>query len=64
MNKWKNYGLWTSIFSLFGLLVRVKYPNYMGDFTSGITYVLSILSLLGIISNPKDGKWYSDKKIQ
>ena len=58
MSKWKNYGLWTSLFSLLGLLLKDYIPANYSEIVTGI---LSVLIALGIISNPADGKGYIDK---
>ena len=59
MNKWKNYGLWASIISTLSLI----FVDYLPDnFENIVTAILSTLVLLGVISNPKDGKGYIDKK--
>jgi len=60
-NKWKNYGLWVSLFSIAGILVRIKYPNYLGEWTDLSTLILTALVSAGVISNPNNGNGYTDK---
>lgn len=67
MNRFKNYGLWVAIFSFIPLLtealadydILIKLP---GNYEKLVTALLSIFVLAGIISNPKEGKWFSDEK--
>lgn len=62
-SRWSNLGLWLSIASLlylvlsdFGIIITPeKYSLY-------IETISSILLMAGIISNPKDGKFYLDTK--
>jgi uncharacterized membrane protein len=62
MKRWQNYGFWVSIASLLFMVVQdlgfhiapEKWNNY-------VSLVLGILVMLGVVSNPKEGKWYSDK---
>jgi uncharacterized membrane protein len=62
MERFKNYGLWLSMSSLTFMLLQdagvhitpEKYEAYVNS-------ILTILITLGIISNPKEGKWYQDK---
>lgn len=62
-DKFKNYGLWVSMFALLGMILMDS--NIIGDlgrYNEYITLVLSILVAAGIISNPEKGKGYIDKK--
>lgn len=58
--KFKNYGLWVSLFSLLGLvlsdlgIIPVHYSQY-------VEMILCILVTAGIVSTPEAGKWYADK---
>lgn len=57
MNRWKNYGLWASIFAFIPLFVDaladydilVKLPN---NYDKLVMSFLGILVLAGIINNP------------
>jgi uncharacterized membrane protein len=69
-SKWHNYGLWTALASAvvaftvaistaFGFVLPATFESdFMGIVYSG----LAILAVLGIVSNPKDGKWFKDKE--
>lgn len=69
MNKWKNYGMWVSLISaillavqavgaIFGFeLTTEQYDGVLAAFNS----VLGVLVVLGIVSNPEDGKGYIDE---
>jgi uncharacterized membrane protein len=62
--RWRNYGLWISVASLVGVLIRIKYPTYLDEWTDFSTLLLTILVLAGIISNPKTtNRWYRDDKV-
>ena len=57
--RFRNYGLWVSIFALLGLFLtdlNVRPDNY----SQYVDIVLCILVTAGIISNPTDGKFYFD----
>ena len=60
-SRWKNYGLWVSILSLVGVIVKSVYPIPDVDFNNISTLILSILVAAGVISNPTNGKGYIDK---
>lgn len=66
-NKFKNYGLWVSIFSLIGIIMG-NYGLYsmvgltQDSFKQIVDGVLGILVLAGVISNPSVGTGYSDKE--
>lgn len=63
MGRLKNYGLWVSFFSLAGILVRVKYPNYLGVYTDFVSILLAGLVSAGILSDPTTRRrWYVDDK--
>lgn len=60
-NRFKNYGLWLAMFSLFGLILRdmeLLPPSY-GEYVEIIMY---ILVAAGVIINPSIGTGYSDDK--
>ncbi len=61
--KLRNYGLWAAVAGLIGMFIQdanliaitpEKYDIYVKS-------ILGIFTLAGIISNPKDGKWFRDK---
>ncbi|MEG0431036.1 MAG: holin [Anaerovoracaceae bacterium] len=62
MNKWKNYGLWTSLFSLFGLILCNTGQIDAGQYQTIVSSILSVLTALGIISNPSSGCGFTDKE--
>ena len=61
-DKLNNYGLWTSLFSLIGLILVDMYNIDLGHYQEYVQLLLVILSALGIVSDPSSGKWYRDKK--
>ncbi|SHJ70729.1 hypothetical protein [Tepidibacter formicigenes] len=67
MNRWKNYGLWLALFSFIPILLdslKVYDINLIlpGNYSELVIGFLGLLSLAGIISNPKEGTWFSDEK--
>lgn len=58
-NKLKNYGVWVAVFSALGMLLQDLnvYPDHYAEI---INLVLTALVVLGILSNPEDGKWFKD----
>lgn len=62
MEKIKNYGLWVAVASLVGLILQdAGVPLAPEKFQIYVDIILNILVLAGIISDPKTGKWFSDK---
>ena len=59
MSKFKNYGLLVSILSTLSLIFVDYLPDNFETITNSI---LATLSIAGVISNPKQGKWYIDKE--
>ena len=64
MDRFKNYGLWLSLFSLLGMvlqdffnvdLVQSQYELYVNT-------IMTILILLGIVNNPSIGIGYRDRR--
>lgn len=61
--RYQNYGLWIAVAALVLMVLQdvgigispERYQEYVDK-------VMYILVLLGIISNPKEGKWFGDKK--
>ncbi|SHH05720.1 hypothetical protein [Tepidibacter thalassicus] len=66
-NKFRNYGLWVSILAFIPILadsLKVYDINIIlpGNYETLTKAFLSILIIAGIISNPKEGKWFLDDK--
>lgn len=61
MKRWQNYGLWVSIASLLFMIVQdAGFYITPEKWNTYVDLILGILVMLGIISNPKDGKWFND----
>lgn len=61
--KYRNYGLWLSIFALIPLVCEGYGLDILPkNYEEIITTLLAVLVALGVISNPKDGKGYTDVK--
>ncbi|WP_438491001.1 phage holin [Paenibacillus sp. IHBB 3054] len=69
-SKWRNYGLWVSLTAavllgvqtvgaIFGFQLA---PEKYDEATAAVNAILGILVVLGIVSNPKEGTGYVDKK--
>jgi uncharacterized membrane protein len=57
----KNYGLWLSVASLLFMVAQDLGLHITPEkWNAHVDLILGILIMLGIISNPKEGKWYSD----
>jgi len=62
MLKFRNYGLWGSLFSILGMaLIDFGVIGELGRYEMYAKIILSILVALGVVSNPKEGKGYIDK---
>ncbi|UZP02717.1 holin [Clostridium botulinum] len=63
-SRFKNYGLWVSIAALIPLILKsFGVEVIQGDYEQIVQAILSILVMLGIVSNPTtDAKWFSDDK--
>jgi len=62
MERFKNYGLWVSVASLLFMIIQDAGVHITPDkYNAYVDVILTILITLGIISNPKEGKWYQDK---
>lgn len=68
--KWKNYGMWVSLTAavllavqavggIFGFTVT---PEQYDGIVAAVNAVLGVLVVLGIVSNPEDGRGYTDNK--
>ena len=63
MERFKNYGLWVSIFAFIPLLLSAFSIDILpGNYTEIVNSFLGILVLAGIISNPEKGKGYLNPK--
>ena len=62
MNRWRNYGLYISLASVIYLLLKDKMPWSESEYQTIITKIMFVLASLGVISNPKEGKYYIDDK--
>lgn len=62
MERWKNYGLWLSVFAFIPMLLKAFNIDVIpANYDEIVNAFLGILVLAGIISNPKEGKWFIDK---
>ncbi|ACD22432.1 MULTISPECIES: phage holin [Clostridium] len=63
-SRFKNYGLWVSIAALIPLILKCfGIEVIQGDYQQVVQAILSILVMLGIVSNPTtDTKWFNDDK--
>lgn len=59
--RFSNYGLWVSLFSLIGLILVDTLNVDLGHYQQYVEIILTILMGLGIVNDPRKGKWYSDK---
>ncbi|MCY6484014.1 holin [Clostridium aestuarii] len=63
MEKFKNYGLWVSIFAFIPMVLEAFGLDILpGNYDQLVNAFLTILVLAGIISNPEKGKGYLDDK--
>ncbi|MBZ9635482.1 holin [Clostridium sp. FP1] len=61
-SRFKNYGLWVSIFAFIPILLQAFGLNILPvNYTEVVNGLLGILVLGGILSNPNDGNGYIDK---
>lgn len=66
--KIRNYGLWVAVLSLFVPEVVEALHTYNinlilpENYQTLVEYGLKVLVLMGIISNPENGKWFKDDK--
>ena len=62
MKRFKNYGLWVSVFALVGMiLIDRNVIADLGRYEQYVQIILTILVAAGIINNPENGKGYGDK---
>jgi phi LC3 family holin len=65
-----NYGFWMSLASALVLCAQALAPLFGFHLPAGIdvkvstavTALLGVLTVLGVVSNPKEGKFYADEK--
>ncbi|GAA0078297.1 hypothetical protein UT300005_26760 [Clostridium sp. CTA-5] len=64
-SRFKNYGLWIAIASLIPLVLKCFGVEVIqGDYEQIVEVILSILVMLGIVSNPTtESKWFKDDKV-
>lgn len=63
MDKFKNYGLWVALASLIFMLLQDSGLQITPEkFDTYVDSILTVLVLLGIVSSPKEGKWFGDDK--
>jgi uncharacterized membrane protein len=63
MNKrWKNYGLWVSLFALIGLFVNDAGLLAPEKYQSYVDAILAVLIAAGVVTNPSIGKGFRDKE--
>lgn len=62
--RFKNYGLWVSIFSFIPLLLHGLGMNVLpANYEQIVTAFLAILVMAGLLNNPNtNSKWYADDK--
>lgn len=62
--RFKNYGLWVSIFSFIPLLLHGLGINILpANYEQIVTAFLGILVMAGLLNNPNtNSKWYADDK--
>lgn len=59
--KWNNYGLWVALGAL-ATMVVTDLTDVTPDKVQGyINIGLAIITAAGIVSNPKEGKWFVDE---
>jgi hypothetical protein len=58
-----NYGLWVAIASLVGMILTDTVDGFsMGRYNEYVQTLFGIFIVAGLISNPKEGKWFGDQK--
>lgn len=64
LDRFKNYGLWVSIFAFIPMLLQAFSINIIPEnYSEIVNSLLGILVVAGIISNPTtEKKWYLDDK--
>lgn len=64
LSRFKNYGLWVSLFALVPMILSAFGVKIVPDeYQIAVNSVLAVMVALGVINNPTtDTKWYSDDK--
>ena len=63
MKRWQNYGLWVAVASLLFMIVQdLGFHVTPEKWNTYADLILGILVMLGIVSNLKEGKWFSDNQ--
>lgn len=59
--RWKNKGLWIALAALvYKILVDLGFNVSPDHYQTYVDLIISIVLLLGIISDPNEGEWFSD----
>ena len=63
MSRFKNYGLWLALFSLFSMILKDLFKINIAEeqYYLYVNTIMTILILLGIVNNPSLGRGYKDK---
>ncbi|ERI91002.1 hypothetical protein HMPREF1982_03564 [Clostridiales bacterium oral taxon 876 str. F0540] len=67
MDRFKNYGLWVSVFALIGLILG-NYGLYSklglnaDSYKQIVDAILTVFVMAGIVNNPTSGQGYLDNK--
>lgn len=57
-----NYGTWTALAALIGFVCIQFIPGFdIGEWDKFVELVLGVVIAMGIVSNPKSGKWFIDE---
>lgn len=61
----KNKGFWLSIFAIIPLVIECFFDKSIipANYEQITNTVLSVLVIMGIVNNPKDGVWYKDDPV-
>jgi uncharacterized membrane protein len=60
--KWRNKGLWVALGAIVTLALNDAFGVATGDTEIYVDLILVALGSAGVISNPKEGKWFADKE--
>lgn len=59
--KWQNYGLWVALGALVTMIITDLTNVTPEKVETYVNVVLGILVAAGVVSNPREGKWFADK---
>lgn len=61
----RNKGFWLSIFAAVPLIIECFFDKSLipANYEQITNTALSVLVIMGIVNNPKDGKWYKDEPV-